>query len=478
MTKRSHRRCLPTNSRAKSRTTSRTDSERFSSHKWLLTAFATGTLALSACADGYYDDYYEEDQSRDEINSTRQSIINGDAITETTPFVFLDNGCSGTLINADTVLTATHCISDGTTTTGKSRDLDFYSGSRTFFGVSDHTANDIVGAAIASDDHVYYWYDDYEVSSGTSTRLTEYRSTYTYSLQADKTPNNIVGIAIDSSDLVWVWYDDYTLNVGSTGNLNGLAGPLTYSLPADKSPNDIVAMAIAPGDTRVVYAWFVNGNTLTVSSGNPLDFYQNPASYTIAPGRSANEIVGIGIAKSNSRVYTWYNDGGKSNNPPSITIQSGGQSATATEVIRHPDLDVAIVRSVTNFPRPNDIEGGFSWPAMFASAVPGLLDGRSVDCYGYGRNTFDGGTGTLRRGDDLNVSNSQQGVFRTYPNPTDKEVQWKGDSGSGCFLRNQVGNLMQVGVENSCVFDGTKKQVLYCNNVPVGEIGPWISDND
>ena len=487
MTKISHTRFHPASSGSNSRTASRIPSKEGVGRGWLLTALASSALMLSACADGLPQEGMD---NHEDVEVTQQSIINGDAITETTPFVKLAqiNGalCSGTLINADTVLTASHCITDGTVTTGKSWDLDAYSGNgTTFFGISDHTADDIVATAIASDDHVYYWYDDYEVSSGTTRELTKYRSTYSYSLPPGKTPSNIVGIAIGwngSKDVVWSWYDDYTVYAGSTSDLDSVSGPIGYSVLSGKSVDDIVGIAAIPvGSGNRVYTWYDDGAELVVSQGTFFDLGKySHGSFTTAIQRSADEIVGIGIAKSNSRVYTWYKDGGESNNPLLITIQSGGHSAPADAVIRHPDLDVAIIRSRTPFDVPNDSQGGTSWPVMYTGTDPALLNDMHLDCYGYGNFTYDGGSGTLRHASASNVGvkNSQQYSFEVYPITMIGQVPNVGDSGGGCFLRLWGNVLLQMGVVTRGQLDPKGKRVLSATLVPVAAINSWIQDND
>lgn len=132
-------------------------------------------------------------------------------------------------------------------------------------------------------------------------------------------PERIVGIGIAcSNDRVYVWYEDGTLSVGTSANLGAyqpyLPGHTTYTLPPGKTPLDIVGISIASDDH--VYAWYRDG---TASSGtsSDLDKYRLPYSYSLAPGKSPGDVAGIGIACSNDHVYAWYKDG---------TVSSGKSS--------------------------------------------------------------------------------------------------------------------------------------------------------
>ena len=69
-------------------------------------------------------------------------------------------------------------------------------------------SDDIVGVAISSKDHCYYWFRDGRVCAGTSSHADKYRTLYRYTLPSDKTPNDIVGIAIaPSNDRCYTWFN-------------------------------------------------------------------------------------------------------------------------------------------------------------------------------------------------------------------------------------------------------------------------------
>lgn len=91
---------------------------------------------------------------------------------------------------------------------------------------------------------------------------------------------------------------------GTSWDLDQYRALYRYSLPPGKTPNDIVGMGIA-GSNDHVYVWYRDG---TVSSGSSraLAQYRKPYRYSLPPGKTPSHIVGIGIAGSNDRVYVWY----------------------------------------------------------------------------------------------------------------------------------------------------------------------------
>lgn len=132
----------------------------------------------------------------------------------------------------------------------------------------------------------------------------------------------IVGIGINKDNKVHTWYANGTVSIGATNHLDQYEPPVPYSLPAGRKPADIVGMSIA--SNGMVYTWYRKGGELTRSIGTATDLEQyekqttsckvdNPApdckDIALSGGRSVYNIVGIGIAKSNDHVYTWYDDG-------------------------------------------------------------------------------------------------------------------------------------------------------------------------
>jgi hypothetical protein len=94
-----------------------------------------------------------------------------------------------------------------------------------------------------------------------------------------------------------------TVSSGTSSNLGAYQHPQPYSLPPGKSPTDIVGIGIARDDH--VYVWYRDG---TVSSGTSWDFsrYRRLYDYSLPSGKSREDIVEMGIMGSKDHVYVWY----------------------------------------------------------------------------------------------------------------------------------------------------------------------------
>ncbi|MFB6455754.1 M57 family metalloprotease [Chitinophaga sp. Hz27] len=114
------------------------------------------------------------------------------------------------------------------------------------------------------------------------------------------------GIDIATDDGCWYWGQ----NVVTRGNSSSIYGESNYyQLIPGKTANDIVDIGIA--NTNIVYAWYKDG---TVSNGgflgiNTYPFLNSTYSYSVPPGKTYASIVGISINKTDGRCYAWYNDG-------------------------------------------------------------------------------------------------------------------------------------------------------------------------
>jgi hypothetical protein len=79
-----------------------------------------------------------------------------------------------------------------------------------------------------------------------------------------------------------------------------------------QTSNDIVGMSIACSSDRV-FTWYRDGH-VTIGNSEHLDAHQGhePSSrYSLPPGKTTDDIVAIGISKKD-HVYTWYADNTKS----------------------------------------------------------------------------------------------------------------------------------------------------------------------
>lgn len=163
--------------------------------------------------------------------------------------------------------------------------------------------------AIASDDHVYTWWEDGTVTAGTSSELETYRSRYPFTISGTRTVANIKGIAIASDDRVYTYYDDGKVSVGTTSDLDAHVAPYSYWLAYKPSgvryqPHEILSVGISEDDH--VYVWYTDGRVSWGTSNYPgaNDLYD--FSSPLDPDR--DEIKGIDIS-SDDRTYVWYETG-------------------------------------------------------------------------------------------------------------------------------------------------------------------------
>ncbi len=123
----------------------------------------------------------------------------------------------------------------------------------------------------------------------------------------------ILAMAITSKDRVYTWYVDGYYSVGTSKDLDRYQKRKPFGLPQGYERTDIVAIAISKSGR--VYTWYANG-TRSVGTADDLDRYKKPdrekAPVTLPKGKTMRNIVGIAIAKSNDRVYVWYDDGTRS----------------------------------------------------------------------------------------------------------------------------------------------------------------------
>jgi hypothetical protein len=106
--------------------------------------------------------------------------------------------------------------------------------------------SDIVGMGIDDTNNlVFAWYADGEVTAGSSTDLSSKRKPAPYKLPSGKTARDIAAMGIDgTNNFCFAWYRDGTVSAGSSTNLGAERPPERYLLPAGKTPNDVIEMGI------------------------------------------------------------------------------------------------------------------------------------------------------------------------------------------------------------------------------------------
>ncbi|KAB2897674.1 MAG: hypothetical protein F9K40_12490 [Kofleriaceae bacterium] len=167
----------------------------------------------------------------------------------------------------------------------------------------------VLEMAIASDDHVYTWWEDGTVTAGTSYDLELYRARYPFTLPPGRTIADIRGIGIASDDRVYTYYVDGTVSVGTTADLDAHVAPYDYDLAYKATgvryqPNELLAIGISDEDH--VYAWYSDGYVSWGTSDNPGQQPRYSFSSPLDPDR--DELKGIDIANGD-HTYAWYETG-------------------------------------------------------------------------------------------------------------------------------------------------------------------------
>ncbi|WP_437592048.1 M12 family metallopeptidase [Sorangium sp. So ce1000] len=134
--------------------------------------------------------------------------------------------------------------------------------------------------------------------------------------------NEIVGIAnfrAPALDVVLTYFADGLMFAGSSTDLDQGGFSVPYSLPPGYSPVDIVGMSMATSLSHI-YTWYSDGK-YSIGTLYDLDSVQGPTSYTVAPGENILRIRGIGFADTSDpddrEVLVWYSDGKVSIGSPS-----------------------------------------------------------------------------------------------------------------------------------------------------------------
>jgi hypothetical protein len=127
-----------------------------------------------------------------------------------------------------------------------------------------------------------------------------------YELPSTRIGSDVVAIDMNDDDRVYAWYDDGHRSAGHSGDLADEIAPAPYTVPDGYTYNDIVEIAISSGDT--VATWFKDGKmgfgtSTALASGGLND-------YTLPPGQTIDQIVGMAIDRTNDHVYTVFKDGG------------------------------------------------------------------------------------------------------------------------------------------------------------------------
>lgn len=189
---------------------------------------------------------------------------------------------------------------------------------KAYIRTSNKRFNPIISMAINKNNKVYTWFRDGTVSVGTAWDLEYYNSRRSFTVAPGKELKDLHAVGITPTDKVYAWYKDGSLSIGQSRNLGNLVVDaegetrhVSFPIGPDgdrKSMSDVVDIDIAKSDSHV-YIWYDDG---TCSSGTRLDFdyYWSNRSYespVIDGADMRYRIRGIGIA-ANDRIYTWIPD--------------------------------------------------------------------------------------------------------------------------------------------------------------------------
>ncbi|MBK8252507.1 MAG: VCBS repeat-containing protein [Polyangiaceae bacterium] len=154
-------------------------------------------------------------------------------------------------------------------------------------------------------------------------------------------------------------------------------------------------------------------------------------------------------------------------NQSGTTVSLNGVVRTSQTIVKQKDWDVALI--VLGTPMPiNGQYSGYSLPIHWGDN--NSLEGQALDCWGYGRNSYWGGFGTLRQASITVASTTDQ--FLTYEPNAAGQIQWRGDSGGTCFF-TQSGVLRATGVNATGKHDGVGT-VFSCDQVGPQVYREWL----
>ncbi len=150
---------------------------------------------------------------------------------------------------------------------------------------------------------------------------------------------------------------------------------------------------------------------------------------------------------------------------PGLTAMMGTQTVNVAKVFRQPGYDAALLKLAAPLAM-NGSTTGYQFPGFYTNA-PSTLVGKTVDCFGYGNNTFSGGFGTLRTA-YLEVASATAKEYTMGQN-ADGQITYSGDSGGPCFFDNGT-KWVVSGVTSYGYLDGSSSTQLAAST-----FSGWVS---
>ena len=122
-------------------------------------------------------------------------------------------------------------------------------------------------------------------------------------------------------------------------------------------------------------------------------------------------------------------------NPGTRWVRMGSQVTVAQSIIRHPVLNVALVKLADAMVLGKSTAGHL--PPLHRGDATGLI-GRHVQCFGYGKNTFAGGISDVLRTATLRVADEWTTKLRLVPGAAGQAAR-PGDYGGACVINSVNG---------------------------------------
>ncbi|MGK7908535.1 MAG: hypothetical protein AB4040_15110 [Synechococcus sp.] len=95
------------------------------------------------------------------------------------------------------------------------------------------------------------------------------------------------------------------VSAGTSADLGRFREPYRYTLPPGKSPSDIVGMAV-DGENNYNFVWFRDG-TVSAGTSADLDRFREPYRYNLpGPNIKTSDIVGMAIDGENNYNFVWF----------------------------------------------------------------------------------------------------------------------------------------------------------------------------
>lgn len=165
-------------------------------------------------------------------------------------------------------------------------------GGRQFVNLNTgETASSVVAVGVdrsVSPERVTWFYKRGYATTGTLKDADQYSSHFRYIMPPGKSVAGMVDVAIASNGHVFSFFDDGTFAEGSLEDFSIYSQPKPYVLPAGKSPADVAGFAFDKDDKA--HAFFKDG---TVGTGTPSDMSAAGEPLVLAEGKTYADVAKV-----------------------------------------------------------------------------------------------------------------------------------------------------------------------------------------